>query len=156
MSLSALVLQRRHRTGLPWLPSSVAWNAVALGAAILTAMYAFTLGCYPPALSAFHEQPGIFAALRGGVRSMFHVGMATMFFGLAGAFIGETAAKDRVIPRWVALVGAAVTLLATMRWIAMFAGIIEGLSPLLGLTAFLLAGVLGLSIWRGIRQTNAT
>ena len=42
------------------------------------------------------------------------------------------------------------------RWIAMFAGISEGLSPLLGLTAFLLAGVLGLSIGRGLRETNAT
>jgi hypothetical protein len=132
-----LVLQRRRQTGLFWLPASVAWIAVGVGASILTAMYAFTLGSYPPALAAFDEQPGIFATLRGGVRGLFHIGMAAMFFGLVGAFLGETSASDSVLPRWVAFVGATVTLLATIRWIAMFAGIIGGLSPPLGLAAFL-------------------
>ena len=94
IGLAALILQRGRRTGPSWLPTSVAWSAVAVGASTLTVMYAFTLGSYPPALAAIHEQTALFAALRGGVRSLFHVGMAAMFFGFTGAFIGETLAKD--------------------------------------------------------------
>jgi hypothetical protein len=137
IGLAALVLQRRRQAGPPWLPGSVAWIAVGVGASILTAQYAFTVGSYPPALAVFQEQPAIFAALRGGMRNLFYIGMAAMFFGLSGAFLAEASGTDSVVPKWVALIGAAVTLLATIRWIAMFAGIIGGLSPPLGLAAFL-------------------
>jgi hypothetical protein len=152
IGLAALVLQRRRQTGLPGCLASVAWIAVAVGASILTAQYAFTLGSYPPALAVFQEQPAIFAALRGGMRNLLYIGMAAMFFGLSGAFLAETSARDGILPRWVAVVGVAVTLLAAIRWIAMFAGIIGGFSPPLGLAAFLLVGLLGLAIWRGVRM----
>lgn len=155
MGLAAFVLQRRRPTGLTWLPASAAWNAVGIGAVILTVMYAFTLGSYPPALAALQEQPAIFEALRGGMLSLFYIGMAAMFLGLAGAFLAEMTARESVLPKWVAFIGAAVTALTTIRWLAMFAGIIGGLGPAsapLGLVAFLLVGVLGLSIWRRARQ----
>ena len=153
IGLAASLLQHRRQTGLYWLPASVAWITVAVGASILTVMYTITLGSYPPALAAFQEQPAIFAALRGGMGSAFYVGMATMFLGLAGAFLAEALATDTVLARWFAFVGTAVSLLATGRWIAMFAGFTGQLSPALGLTAFLLAGVFGLSIFRGNRET---
>ena len=76
-----------------------------------------------------------------------------MFLGLTGAFLAEALATDPVLARWFAFVGTAVSLLATGRWIAMFAGFTGQLSPALGLTAFLLAGVFGLSIFRGNRET---
>jgi hypothetical protein len=157
IGLAAFALQRRRPTGFPLLPASVAWIAVGVGASILTVMYAFTLGSYPPALAAFQEQAAVFAALRGGMASLFYIGMAVMFFGLAGAFVAEMSAAKRILPRWVAFVGAAVTVLVTIRWVAMFAGILGGLtaaSAPLGLVAFLLTGVFGLSILRGAPQDN--
>lgn len=78
--------------------------------------------------------------------------MATIFLGLTGAFLVEALATDAALARWLAFVGTAVSLLATARWIAMFAGLIGQPSPPLGLTAFLLAGVFGLSIFRGNRE----
>ncbi len=69
--LAASLLQHRRQTGLYWLPASVAWIAVAVGASILTVMYAITLGSYPPALAEFQEQPALFAALGGGGAQRF-------------------------------------------------------------------------------------
>lgn len=148
IGLAASLLQHRRQSDAQWLPANAAWIAVAVGASILTVMYAITLGSYPPALAAFPEQPAVFASLSGGMRSAFYIGMAAMFLGLTGAFVAEALATDTVLPRWLAFVGTAVHLLATIRWIAMFEGFIRQPSPPLGVTAFLLAGAFGLSICR--------
>lgn len=153
IGLAASFLRHRRQNGLYFLPAVAGWIAVAVGGFILTVMYAITLGSYPPALAAFQEQPAIFAALRGGMLSAFYIGMAIMFLGLTGAFLAEALAKDGVLAKWLAFVGTTVSLVATVRWIAMFAGLIGQLSPLLTLTSFLLLAVFGLSIFRGDRKS---
>ena len=75
-----------------------------------------------------------------------------MFLGLTGAFLAEALATDTLFARWLAFVGTAVSLVATVRWIAMFAGLIGQPPPPLGLVAFLLVGAFGLSICRGDRE----
>lgn len=149
IGLAASLLRHRQQTGRYWLPALASWTAVAAGALILTVMYALTLGSYPPALAAFQDQPAIFAALRGGMLSTFYIGMAVMFLGMAGAALLEALVTGSVFARWIAFVGGTVFFVSTVRWILMFAGLVEQLSPLLGLTSFLLMAVFGLSIWKG-------
>jgi len=148
IGVAASLLQRRRQEGCYWLASNAAWIVVAVGTSTLTIMYAITLGSYPPALAAFQEQPAVFAALGGGMRSAFYIGMATMFLGLTSVFLAEALATDTVLARWLAFVGSAVSLVVTIRWVAMFAGLIGRPSPPLGLIAFLLVGVFGLSLCR--------
>ena len=79
LGLAGFVLHSGHQMGQGWLPVRTAWIVVGIGGMILTVMYAFTLGAYPPALAAYDSQPATFAAFRGAATALFYTGSAILF-----------------------------------------------------------------------------
>ncbi len=150
LGLAGFVLHTGQQTGCAWLPARAAWIAVGMGGTILTVMYAFTLGAYPPALVAYDSQPATFAAFRAAATALFYAGSAVLFFGLAGAFLAQASGPGSLIPRWVAFGGAAAALIATIQATALLVGLKQlAIAAPSAIVTFLLASLLGLAIWSG-------
>ncbi|HUF29413.1 MAG TPA: hypothetical protein VMM77_02030 [Gemmatimonadaceae bacterium] len=148
MAVAAFVLQNRARGGRAWLPSRVAWIAVGVGALVQSLMYAFILGGYPAAAAAYDASPALFAALQGAATFLFYLGNAAVYLGLGGVFLAETSSGG-VLPRWVAILGAAACFVVAIFSAGLLAGVGEMMFAAPGaLLGFLLTIHLGLSIWK--------
>lgn len=148
IAIAAFGLQHRTSPQRVGLPPQVAWATVGVGALLLAMMYPFMLGGYPDALAVFDETPGLIAVLNSIATFLFHLGNAVLSLGLAGVFITEATAPG-VLPRWLALTGAALCLLGTGAAIGLLAGIgsMAAAAPG-GVVGFLLTAYLGTAIWR--------
>lgn len=138
------LLPRRPARGR--VPARLAWATVGVGALFLTTMYPVMIGGYPAAAAA-GDLP-LFDALNRIATFVFDLGNVVVFLGLAGAFVSE-AGPGGVVPRGLALTGAAVCALGAVVGLGMLAGVeaLAAAAPI-ALLGFVLAAYLGLSIWR--------
>ena len=117
MAIAATVLVTRTEGGWRWWPRPAAWAAVAVGATIQVAMYAFTLGGYAAAIPVVETNPGLLDAMYRSPLVLFYAGNAAIFAGFGAAYAAEMTASTLVTRRaaWVGGVvcyGAALLLLA--------------------------------------------
>lgn len=144
---SALVLlQSRRLTGM-WRPASVIWSMVAVAGTVLTVAYGFALGSYPALLPSVEENPGVFAAVRGGVRFLLNTALAVALLGFSLVFIREGLATDGIVPRsWIVGIAVAVVF-------AILAAAFGLLQPVVASAViFFVPMLLGLALWRAGRQ----
>lgn len=148
MCAGAFVLQRMPSRASAGVPLDLVWIVVAIGSLIVAAQYALVLGSYPPALSAFADEPAVFGAIRGGVMVMHAIGSVLQLLGVLVILVSElrlTAADtpDRIVQAAVAVsvVGIALAVTGTM-------------AGELGAAAiFLSASLLGAAIWLRARRS---
>ncbi len=107
LAMSALVLVSQSKGGVSWCPRRVAWSAVAVGAAVQVAMYAFMLGGYAAAIPVVATEPGLLDAMYRSALVLFFAGNVAMFFGFGSAFASEVT-HARVLQHRVAWVGSVV------------------------------------------------
>lgn len=128
------------------LPAKLIWYAIAIGYVLSTASYGLTLGGYPPALAVAEQQPELFSATRGGIRSLYEVGGYAQI-GLFIIFFWEGILKEGIVPRsWVlGATGVFVTAIALV-----IAGAIH--PRVAGPVGLIVPVLLGLAYWRVGRQ----
>jgi hypothetical protein len=145
--LSGLLLLRIRYLDRTWHPTVIIWSAVTVGAILATAALALTLGSYPPALQAIERNPELFTTIRGGVRSLFDLGIRVVLLGHLILLVREGVAGQGVVPRsW--LLG-----FAGLAALAIGAGMTGFLQPPLGgVVAFLIPTLLGGGLWRAGRH----
>ncbi len=155
IAIAGFVLHNRQSTARSSLSPGLAWTTVGVGAMLLSLMYAFMLGGYRGAATAYDTEPGLFAALNGIATFLFNVGNAIVFLGFAGAFATE-ATSTGVVSRGLASAGVAFCLLSALVALGMLMGIgvLSAAAPL-GLVVFLLTSYLGFALWRRGKQTAA-
>ncbi len=107
LAVSALALVTETRGGVSWCPRRIAWSAVALGAIIQVAMYAYMLGGYAAAISVVAAEPGLVDAMYRSALVLFFAGNVAMFFGFGAVFASEIK-HARLLNRRVAWVGSIV------------------------------------------------
>ncbi|MGI9628217.1 MAG: hypothetical protein ACR2QM_15395 [Longimicrobiales bacterium] len=120
MAIAATVLVTRTDGGLKWWPRPAAWAAVAVGATIQVAMYAFMLGGYAAAIPVVETNPGLLDAMYRSPLVLFYAGNAAMFAGFGAAYSSEATASTIVTSR-TAWVGAAVCYAAVLLLLAVAA-----------------------------------
>lgn len=123
LAISGLALQSRQRSTV--VPTGWFWTAFGVGAAVNLVMYGYTLGVYPEAAAAVQGHPALLQAARDASYFHFFLANALMMLGLAGVYLGEALSDERVLPRWLALTGAAISAAALLGAIA---GLIVGIS----------------------------
>lgn len=154
IAVAGFVLQHRTPPGRTRIPPDFAWATVGVGALLLSLMYPLMLGGYPSVLSAFHEEPALFALINGIATFIFNAGNAVLFIGFAGAFVAETRPAG-VVPRGIAFAGAALCLFSSVVAFGMLIGIVAmAAAAPLGLAAFGLNAFLGFAIWRESRDKS--
>ena len=117
MAISATVLVTRTEGGVGWWPRPAAWAAVAVGATIQVAMYAFMLGGYAAAIPVVGTDPGLLDAMYRSPLVLFYAGNAAVFAGFGAAYASEVSTSALVASRtaWLGATvcfGAALLLLA--------------------------------------------
>lgn len=146
LSIAGFVLLPRASAGGRRFPARLAWATLGVGSVFLATMYPVMLGGYPAAASS--GSLDLFDALNRVATFVFNLGNVVVFAGLAGAFASE-AGPGGAVPKGLALTGAAVCALGAVGGLGMLAGVgaMSAAAPV-GLVGFVLAGYLGLSIWR--------
>lgn len=146
MSIAGFVLLSRGSAPGVRIPARAAWATLGVGALLLSTMYPVMLGGYPAAASG--DDLALFGVLNGIATFVFNLGNVVVFLGLAGAFASE-AAPGGVLPKGLAVAGAAVCALGAVVGLGMLAGVgaMAAAAPV-GLIGFVLTAYLGLSIWR--------
>ena len=107
LAASALVLVSGSKGGIGWCPRRAAWSAVAVGAAIQVAMYAFMLGGYAAAVPVVATEPGLLDAMYRSALVLFFAGNVAMFFGFGAAYASEVK-HPSVLTHRIAWVGSIV------------------------------------------------
>ncbi len=107
LAVSALVLVSESKGGIGWCPRRAAWSAVAVGATIQVAMYAFMLGGYAAAVSVVATEPGLLDAMYRSALVLFYAGNVAILFGFGAAYASEVK-HARVIKHRMAWVGSIV------------------------------------------------
>ncbi len=110
LSAVAYVLLIKHATHI-W--KSFLWTILLLCTISIIIAFGITLGSYSPALEIYEEQPELFHALRGAVRSLYTPGLLGLLF-LTIIYIMETFDTNGRINRKWGLIGLAFILLGIL------------------------------------------
>ena len=89
---------------------SLLWAILLLCTISIVMAFGITLGSYSPALEIYEEQPELFHALRGAVRSLYAPGLLGLLF-LIIIYLIETFSTNGLINRKWGVVGIALVLL---------------------------------------------
>ena len=89
---------------------SLLWAILLLCTISIIIAFGITLGSYYPALEIYEEQPELFHALRGAVRSLYAPGLLGLLF-LITIYLIETFSTNGLINRKWGVVGIALVLL---------------------------------------------
>lgn len=117
LAVSGLTLMRQASGGTRWLPQSVAWSFVMIGAVLQAVVYAFMLGGSPAAVGVVESDPALLQALTGAAALLVRIGMGAVFVGIGGVLVTGAEAVERIPTRvgrvsGMACFGGAVILLA--------------------------------------------
>ncbi len=110
MAISGFVLMHRRQTRNSLAP--LGWAAVGVGATVYIAMYGVMLGTYWPAAQMAAENPAILASAITGAMALFFLSNISLNLGFTISFAVEARSANPATPRWLAWIGAAISVLA--------------------------------------------
>ena len=128
---------------------SLLWAILLLCTISIVIAFGITLGSYSPALEIYEEQPELFHALRGAVRSLYAPGLLGLLF-LTIIYIMETLDTNGLIHRKWGLIGLVFILLGIML------SFIPGLpGQTIGAVIFLVPVFVGYAYWNASNNQSS-
>lgn len=121
---------------------SLFWAVVLLCTISLIIAFGITLGSYYTALEVYDEQPIIFDALRGAVRSLYSIGLLSLIL-LIVVHLHETFGRNGTIHRKWGLAGFSIVVIGVVL------SFVPGLpGQLIGAVIFFIPVFIGFGYWR--------
>jgi hypothetical protein len=148
MAVSALVLVSESEGGVRWLPRRAAWAAIAVGAILQTAMYAFMLGGYQAAVEVADSMPALLQTFNDAAHFLFNASNAAILIGFGGAYASE-AGSEVILSRRLGWIGSSVCFAGFVLLLAVAAQIISLVAVIpFALGAHVLMAYLGVRLYR--------
>ncbi|NRA29560.1 MAG: hypothetical protein HRU11_04795 [Parvularculaceae bacterium] len=129
-------------------PSRAGWALAAIGALITIPMYPIMLGGYGEVFKLADLDAELFIVLRGITVPFFYVGQGLMMMGFGLAFLLESQAAERVLPRWALWVGSIANTVAGGVFLLLHFGLLDDFmfSAPFAMVGFLLTALLGVRL----------
>ncbi|MEL6829210.1 MAG: hypothetical protein AAFO63_03635 [Pseudomonadota bacterium] len=145
LAASAFVLAFR---GPAKVGSPIGWSLLGVGSLANIAMYAFVMGSYFVVATIAAENPLPYEAAKAAAYAIFNIANGLAFLGVAILLVGYCLSDERMLPRWVSIIGAVACLIT---FLTAFYGLLKARELMMlmapgALLGYILLGVIGVRI----------